>query len=478
MSSGLGPGACAGPQLAVNPIATTENPSEQINRFDTALSTARQQQLNVLTPTWFGKAEESLREARQSLQGGAGVADVLQKVAQGRAQLVRAEEAEKVVRMTLPEALQARQLARAANASSLGKDYEEAEEQFLALTRAVENDNLSSARRNQRRVSELFRDLEVRAIKTQTIGEVRQLLTKAQQQKVDRIVPTTYAAAQRTLQEADAFITANPYAKEMMRTKAEAALFEAQRLQYVAEQSKQLQRQQPEEVALWVEEMLTNITRTLRAPDMRNHTLDTQVENIINSITSLLGDRRFLEEQLQASKSEIQTLHQQIATKEQLAEESQIVQARLEADRRFQGQFDEVAKQFTPDEADVYKQGNRLVIRLQGIQFPVGKEVIMPSNYALLSKVQRAVRRFDTPNVIIEGHTDSTGTDAVNQFLSQRRSEAVRDYLVANGTLPEEKITAVGYGPVRPLASNATTEGRAKNRRIDVIIAPQALATQ
>jgi hypothetical protein len=180
----------------------------------------------------------------------AGVANVLQKVAHGRAQLVRAEETAKLVRMTIPEALQARQLARAANASSLGKDYEEAEEQFLVLTRAVESDNLSSARRNQRRVTELFRDLEIRAIKTQTIGEVRQLLTKAQQQKVDRIVPTTYAAAQRTLQEADAFITANPYAKEMMRKKAQAALFEAQRLQHVAKQSKQLQRQQPEEVAL------------------------------------------------------------------------------------------------------------------------------------------------------------------------------------------------------------------------------------
>jgi outer membrane protein OmpA-like peptidoglycan-associated protein len=91
----------------------------------------------------------------------------------------------------------------------------------------------------------------------------------------------------------------------------------------------------------------------------------------------------------------------------------------------------------------------------------------------LLSKVQRAIRTFGVPEVIIGGHTDSTGSEDLNEHLSQKRADAVRQYFVANGTLPYEKIIAVGYGSMRPLASNATENGRAMNRRIDVIITPE-----
>ena len=93
-------------------------------------------------------------------------------------------------------------------------------------------------------------------------------------------------------------------------------------------------------------------------------------------------------------------------------------------------------------------------------------------NYELLSKVQQSIRTFGEPDVLIEGHTDSTGSDEVNEHLSQQRAEAVREYLVANRTLPYDRIMAVGYGSMRPLASNETAEGRAINRRIDVIVKP------
>jgi outer membrane protein OmpA-like peptidoglycan-associated protein len=186
-----------------------------------------------------------------------------------------------------------------------------------------------------------------------------------------------------------------------------------------------------------------------------------------------------------SQQAEIQTMKNQIASlegltqeqraaKEHLEAERRAVEERLAAERRFNELFGEVRSYFASDEAEVYKQGNQLVIRLKAIQFPVGKDVIMPSNYALLSKVQRAIRTFGEPDILIEGHTDSTGTDEVNDHLSQRRADAVRQYFVANGTLPEDKIIAVGYGSKRPLASNETPEGRAINRRIDVFITPNS----
>jgi len=158
--------------------------------------------------------------------------------------------------------------------------------------------------------------------------------------------------------------------------------------------------------------------------------------------------------------------------RERLAKEEQTAKAHLAAERRIQALFTEVRNLFGATEAEVYKQGNYLVIRLRAINFPVGKAIIMPSNYVLLSRVQEAIRAFKKPEVVIEGHTDSTGSDAMNQKLSQKRAEAVREYLIANGTVPSDQIIAVGYGSTRPLASNATAEGRAINRRIDVLITP------
>ncbi|MFZ0131215.1 MAG: OmpA family protein, partial [Desulfobacterales bacterium] len=122
---------------------------------------------------------------------------------------------------------------------------------------------------------------------------------------------------------------------------------------------------------------------------------------------------------------------------------------------------------------EVYRQGDQLVIRLRGMQFPIGKAVIMPGNYELLSKVQLAIRSFTDPEVIVEGHTDSTGSTEVNQQLSQERATAVKEYLLANDTLPGSSVMAVGYGSSRPLMSNETSDGRAVNRRIDVIITPR-----
>ena len=161
-----------------------------------------------------------------------------------------------------------------------------------------------------------------------------------------------------------------------------------------------------------------------------------------------------------------------IAALEGETKEQRVAKERLAAEKEFNQKFSQIQNYFNANEAEVYKQGGQLVIRLRAIQFPVGKDIIMPKNYELLSIVQKSIRTFGEPDVVIEGHTDSTGSDEVNEHLSQQRTEAVRQYLVANQTLPYDRIMAVGYGSMRPLASNETADGWAINRRIDVIVKP------
>jgi len=465
-------GACARSELKVEPIARSENPRDHINRLDNDIGNARKNQVNVLAPTWFAKADMSLKDAKALLDRGGELSKVLQKLADGRAQLQRAEEMAQVARPALVDTIKARDLARAAGAIRLGEDYAEVEEQFLKLTKAIENNNLQWARRNRAKVTRAFDQLEVRAIKEQTLGEVRKLIEQAEKAGARKIAPETFAVAQANLTEADTFISKYRYKKEMIHQKASEALFQARRLHQVTRQSETVRTMEPEQITIWVEGILYETTSKLSAPDMRDRSFDTQVENILGSITALREDRQFMMAKAKAKQAEIEAMKKQISSLEGRTRKEQAKKERLAAERRFNQLFNEVQGFFRPNEAEVYKQGDRLVIRLKAIQFPVGKNFILPTNYALLSKVQRAIRTFREPNVIIQGHTDSTGSDELNEHLSQQRAEAVRAYFVANGTLMDKRIVAVGYGSKRPLASNATAEGRAINRRIDLIIVP------
>jgi OOP family OmpA-OmpF porin len=80
------------------------------------------------------------------------------------------------------------------------------------------------------------------------------------------------------------------------------------------------------------------------------------------------------------------------------------------------------------------------------------------------------IKRYPEANVSLEGHADSIGTDEYNQKLSERRAASVKNYLIKKGAIDERKITSTGYGESKPVASNNTKEGRAENRRVEVLI--------
>jgi OmpA-OmpF porin, OOP family len=275
------------------------------------------------------------------------------------------------------------------------------------------------------------------------------------------------------LNATDAFITENPYEVEEMTRQAQEALFYARRSVELVRQSKKIQAMNSEQIALWIEGILYQTEEQLNAPDMRDQTFDVQLQNINGSIVAAQKNQDFLNTKIKEQQDDIEALKDRVFELEGKSRQEQIAREQLEAEKKFNEKFENIQNSFDREEAEVYRQGNQLVIRLRGMQFPIGKAVIMPENYALLSKVQLAIRSFNDPEVIVEGHTDSTGSTEVNQQLSQERATAVKEYLVSNDTLPGSNVLAVGYGSTRPLMSNETAEGRAVNRRIDVIITPR-----
>jgi outer membrane protein OmpA-like peptidoglycan-associated protein len=104
---------------------------------------------------------------------------------------------------------------------------------------------------------------------------------------------------------------------------------------------------------------------------------------------------------------------------------------------------------------------------LEGVTFAVNKAVLLPQSSATLDRVAQSLDANPGTRVEVRGYTDATGPASVNTRLSQERAEAVRSYLISKGVAPDH-ITAKGYGPADPVASNATAAGRAQNRRVEL----------
>lgn len=109
------------------------------------------------------------------------------------------------------------------------------------------------------------------------------------------------------------------------------------------------------------------------------------------------------------------------------------------------------------------------VISLEGVHFDFDKSTLRPEAIAILNEAAGLLKSQATVVVEVAGHTDSVGSEQYNQGLSERRAQAVKDYLESQG-ITATRLTARGYGEAQPIASNDTEEGRAQNRRVELIV--------
>ncbi|WP_437720993.1 OmpA family protein [Sorangium sp. So ce861] len=122
--------------------------------------------------------------------------------------------------------------------------------------------------------------------------------------------------------------------------------------------------------------------------------------------------------------------------------------------------------------AAVKEEKRGVVITLSGaVLFASGKSELLPIAKEKLNQVATTLKDQGSPPLRIEGHTDSTGSAQANRKLSLARADSVKAHLVSVG-LPADKIATVGHGPDRPVADNASAEGRANNRRVEIIVNP------
>jgi outer membrane protein OmpA-like peptidoglycan-associated protein len=135
-------------------------------------------------------------------------------------------------------------------------------------------------------------------------------------------------------------------------------------------------------------------------------------------------------------------------------------------------QEQELRRQTAGTGVEVERQGDELVLTMpSGITFAFDRFDIQPQFRPTLDQIAETLNSYPETMIDIYGHTDSTGTDAYNQTLSENRARSVSNYLNSRGVQMVRMATR-GYGETQPIATNATAEGQAANRRVEIRIVP------
>jgi len=406
------------------------NAKEEITNLAAAIENSKSEDYSLLAPVSFKEARNSLKKARTLEKEDKSNEKVLKKVALGQAYIERARENAADNKEKLQDVIAAREAAIAAEAdyllpASLAKLDKKVQIETTKLEEGKSVDNKAI----RADLITGYLDLELSSIKKISLGESKFLIDEAIRNGARDLTPKTLADAHKAYRSADQFIIQHRHDSVQIGAQAAIALEAARKLDSTIATTRGLTVATPEETALKMqaEEVLYNKTQNALAEE--------QSENIA----------------LKATNTE------------------------MERQRKLNTIYEQARKKFTQEEAEVYKKGNDLVIRLRSLHFPKSKAVLKGSDFALLKKVEEVIVSFDKSSVIVEGHTDSTGGKSINQKISDERAEAVKKYLEANAPDKITEIESHGYGYERPLASNKDAAGRAQNRRVDIVIEPSQL---
>ena len=183
---------------------------------------------------------------------------------------------------------------------------------------------------------------------------------------------------------------------------------------------------------------------------------------------------------LRRQEQDLESAQQQAQAKaaEQAKGELEMTRGELESERAARSAAEQALAELAAAGTDMKEEARGVVIVMPGaLMFPTGRSDLKPRSKEKLTKVAGALDEVGEAKILVEGHTDSTGSQALNMSLSQDRADSVRDFLVSEG-VPEDKITATGVGPARPIGDNSTAEGRAENRRVEIVVQTNAMPSR
>ena len=434
---------CASPRMAN--IPSTAEPRVEIGKLATDLNQAVLKNIDVLAASEFKKSRSTLTQAEIDLKNGKPQNEVLDSVRIARGYLVDAYSKSGNKESQAEGLFAARQTALRAGAGSII----ELRNDFSDLDSKVSDRSEKLAETKSETLSEYqkqYIDLERRAVISTQLGQTQARVTGAENDKAKQLAPISLKAAQLSLKTAESIISTNVRNPEGYKAAVLKAKLDTMQLSNVMTTIAQNGKNLAESVAIKM------VSQNKAISGLESDLMNSEAKGEANQTA------------MQLENDKLSSTNDANAKKLNNANYKVQIQRALEKAR----------SQFSKSEADAYQQGENLVIRLKQINFSSGKSDLPASSLPSLAKVLDVAKSLNTSHITVEGHTDSVGGEVENKTISESRASSVATYFKSNG-LSDVEIQSEGYGYSKPLTTNKTKEGRAQNRRVDIILSPKTL---
>ncbi len=434
------------------------------------LEEARKENINLMAPSFFNDAFEAYNEAQADFKDGAGLNDIKELISEVNTYLDKAFKTAEVGKVTFASVLKARSDALKVEAEkNVSELWLKAEDRLKEAGEDLEDGDVNDAREGADEAETLFRDAELEAIKIAYLVGTRKKIKEAEEKDIMETAPKTLTLSKQLVKDTERELNENRYDTDKPRSLAQQAQYEINHAFYLDKIIREFDDNEEtlENIILNSEAEIGKIAATVDVNRSFDNGLTPVVENIIEKVNNLKNRNVKLNEKIASLEREVKILKDELSGVS--AEKSELA-SKMEKLNEIKQKYASVESLFSRDEAKVLREENDIIIRLVGLTFDVGKSDIKPENFGLLTKLQKAIKEFPNSRIAVEGHTDSFGSDEKNLELSQQRADAVTQYLLANMDIERTKISSIGYGETKPIANNETKEGRAQNRRIDLII--------
>lgn len=469
---------CATQAVQLNPSAVMEK-YPMLKELKVLLGKAESEGASYLAPAGYERAQEIYKKSFNLASYNKPGVNELAKSGIKRLQIVNKHASSS--RVVLRTVLDARENTLIAGAKTVYPDrFSKLETKLQDATVAIEKGDTKEAKDLRAELIKEYSLLELSSLKENTGQQARAMIAKAVQKDADTLAPKSFRLAEEELELALNILSAGRTQTQKAQAHASKSVYFANKGIYIAEMIKNFDRHDfsDEDTILWYQQQLEMVNKPLNEPlylDQPNHQVITGIQNKIDQV---IKQKASAEISLLVANENIAALETQNTNLFQKMEgntssmQQQIQQIKL-ANSNAQARYNTIQSMFTDDEAYVFRQANNVLLETHAFDFKVGGSEIDSKNYGLLKKIIHAINVFDDPDIVIMGHTDSTGSDVLNQILSQKRAKAMSAFLQKIGKYSPHKMDIKGYGESRPVASNETKQGRARNRRIEVLIVNQ-----
>lgn len=463
---------------------TSASPDKAVAEVVQMLKEATSSQLDLLASEQYSNGKEYVEKAEKSLKESGNGEAVLESAAIAKAYF---QEANKIAEPKLTfdkRILYSRNGAIQAglkNSKPLVEELKNVDNDLSGISNQFTN-ALNQA--NFTIFHKKYLALEVKAVQFRELKNIRLSLQQAADNDADEYAPNTLKSAVMDLKSAEDIIAQKPHNPEFYKEGLQKSIDSTVLLSDVMGVILNAEGT-PENIALKIVQQNRELGKLNKNVDQLETNLKTtksnlnEKQNLIDKhMSALMAQEGLLMEKETALKAQQDTLEQQQYTLQQqenvLKEKDNVLKLqneqlqRASTQVRFQKAMDEAREQLDESDALAYQQGTNLVFRLKSINFESEAATIPEESLPLLSKVNAIIQKLDAELVVVEGHTDSLGSDDFNQELSAKRATSVASYL--SSLESSYNIEDIGYGETKPIASNEAESGRAINRRVDLVV--------